>query len=169
MIRPIHTPFGASAVASILLLATMSFAAAAVGDAGGTTAAATPASAATPVAASPAAKPAADRDEQRIKDLHDRLKITPAQESLWTKVADTMRANDEKIDTLAKARHDHASTMTALEDLRSYGEITEAHAAGIRAFVPVFSTLYDSMSAAQKANADNVFRTAGRKTAKKAT
>jgi hypothetical protein len=29
------------------------------------------------------------------------------------------RANDETIDTLSEERHDHAGTMTAIEDLRS--------------------------------------------------
>ncbi len=69
-----------------------------------------------------------------------------------------MRSNDRSIDALAKARHEHAATMTAVEDLHSYGEITEAHAAGIRAFAPAFGALYDSMTAAQRTNADGVFR-----------
>jgi hypothetical protein len=168
MTRLTRTPLGTSAAASIVMLAAMTFAGAALGDASSANPASTPSSAAAPAAVSPAAKPAVDRDEQRIKDLHDKLKVTPAQEMLWSKVAEIMRSNDEKIDALAKARHDHASTMTAVDDLRSYGEITEAHAAGIRAFTPAFSSLYDSMSAEQKANADTVFRSAGRKPAKKA-
>jgi hypothetical protein len=113
------------------------------------------------------AKPVVDRDELRIKELHDRLQITPAQENLWTKVAQLMRRNDDRIDALTEARNGKAPTMTAVEDLRSYGEITEAHATGIKNFVPAFESLYESMSAAQKANADDVFRNTGRKGQKK--
>ena len=110
-----------------------------------------------------------DRDEQRIRKLHDRLGITATQEGLWGQLAQVMRTNDDKMDVLSAERHDHAGSMTAVEDLRSYGEITEAHAAGIRAFVPAFENLYNSMSAAQKASADNVFRHVEVKAHKKAT
>jgi hypothetical protein len=79
-----------------------------------------------------------------------------------------MRRNDEKIDALTEARNGRAPTMTAVEDLRSYGEITEAHATGIKNFLPAFERLYDSMSAPQKANADDVFRNTGHRTPKKA-
>jgi hypothetical protein len=108
-------------------------------------------------------------DEKRITSLHARLMITPSQEALWSNVTAVMRTNDHIIDALAKARHDGAPTMTAVEDLRSYGEITEAHALGIRNFTPVFSALYDKMTTEQKTNADKVFRNAGHKQAKKST
>ena len=114
------------------------------------------------------AKPAIDHEEeQHINQLHDQLKITPEQEALWNNVAEIMRSNDKKIDALVKERHDKASTMTAVEDLRSYSEVTETHAADIKTFIPAFVRLYDSMSAAQKATADNVFRTGGRNALKK--
>jgi hypothetical protein len=113
-----------------------------------------------PVAMHPAGKTAmpADRDEQRIRKLHDSLAITASQEVLWGQLAQVIRSNDERIDELATERHRRAATMTAVEDLRSYGEITDAHAAGIRAFEPAFQSLYDAMSATQKSNADSVFR-----------
>ena len=108
--------------------------------------------------AAPESAAAINRDEQRIKDLHDRLQVTPAQEALWSKVADVMRSNDKTMDGLATSRHDTAATRSATEDLRSYGEITQAHAAGIRSFAATFGALYDSMTAEQKTNADEVFR-----------
>lgn len=154
--------------ASLILFSTALFAGYVLAAEGRADPAPTPVANATAPATGPASQSTLDRDEQRIKGLHDRLSVTPAQESLWGKVAEVMRSNDQAIDTLAKARHDNATKMTAIEDLRSYGEITEAHAAGIRAFAPVFEALYDSMSAAQKTNADNVFRSQGRKTHKKA-
>ena len=116
-----------------------------------------------------AAKPSAeDRVEDRIKDMHARLKITKPQEDQWTKVAHVMRDNAKTMDALTQARSEKAKTktMTAIDDLKSYGEITGAHEDGIKKFTPVFTTLYGSMSDAQKKDADALFRTAGQKVSK---
>jgi hypothetical protein len=115
----------------------------------------------------PASKAAMDRDEMRIKSLHDKLMVKPSQEPLWADVAQVMRSNDDKMDALTTQRHDKAATMSAVDDLRSYGEITEQHAEGIKTFNSVFEKLYDSMSPEQKTNADNFFRARARKTARK--
>jgi hypothetical protein len=56
--------------------------------------------------------------------------------------------------------------MTAVDDLKSYAEITDAHADGIKKFTPVFATLYAGMPDAQKKNADGVFRIIDRKMSK---
>jgi hypothetical protein len=103
-----------------------------------------------------------DRAVHRINEMHTQLKITPAQEELWVKVAQTMSENAKVMDTLTQARVDHAKDMTAVDDLKSYGEITDAHAAGIKALTPVFASLYDTMSDAQKKEADTIFRHGGR-------
>jgi hypothetical protein len=66
------------------------------------------------------------------------------------------------MEALTKARAAQAKTMTAVEDLNSYSEIAEAHAAGLKKFVPAFQALYASMSDAQKANANTLFRGHGR-------
>jgi LTXXQ motif family protein len=113
---------------------------------------------ATPPRAAAAKTSNVDRVEARITDLHARLKITPAQEELWGGVTQVMRENAKTMEALRKARSERAQTMTAVEDFKSYGEITEVHADGIKKFVPVFSALYDSMSDAQKKNADTIFR-----------
>jgi len=99
-----------------------------------------------------------DRVEMRIKDMHAKLSITPAQEEQWGKVAEVMRDNAKSMDALTTARHEHARTMTAVDDLTSYGEITAAHAEGIKKLTPVFATLYADMSDAQKTQADTFFR-----------
>jgi protein CpxP len=99
-----------------------------------------------------------DRAELRIKDMHAKLKITPAQEELWAKVAQATRDNSKTMDALTQARADHAKDMTAVDDLKSYGEITEAHADGVKKLTPVFADLYASMSDAQKKEADTLFR-----------
>lgn len=107
-----------------------------------------------------------DRVEARIKDMHAKLKIIKAQEDQWAKVAQVMRDNAKTMDALTQARFEHAKTMTAVDDLKSYGEITDAHADGIKKFTPVFATLYGGMSDAQKKEADALFRQAGKKTSK---
>src|ERR1700694_796632 len=103
-----------------------------------------------------------DRVEARIKNMHAKLKITPAQEDQWAKVAQEMRDNAKAMDALTQERFAKAKTMTAVEDLKNYGEIADAHANGIKKFTPLFETLYASMSDAQKKEADALFRTGNR-------
>lgn len=95
--------------------------------------------------------------ETRIKELHDKLKITDEQKDAWNNVADTMRENENTIRPLIQARHEKSSSRSAIEDLESYQKIAAAHAEGLEKFIPVFKTLYDSMSDEQKKNADKVF------------
>ena len=93
-----------------------------------------------------------------IAHLHDKFQITPAQENLFQKLADVMKENAETMSVLAKKRAEGAKTSTAVDDLKSYSEISEAHAAGTRKMIPVFQALYDSLSDAQKKAADDEFR-----------
>jgi len=69
-----------------------------------------------------------------------------------------MRDDAKTMEALIKARKEKASTMTAVDDLKSYGEIAQAHADGIKNFVSVFEPLYAGMSDAQKKSADMLFR-----------
>ena len=108
----------------------------------------------------------ADRVEAGIKGLHTKLKITKDQEDLWNKVAEVMRDNERKMEPLHKVRSEKAKTTSAVDDLKSYSEIAEAHAEGLKKFIPVFEALYDKMSEDQKKNADMVFRTHQHKASK---
>lgn len=99
-----------------------------------------------------------DRVEWRIRDMHAKFKITAAQESQWAKIVQVMRDDAKIMDTLTQARVNHAKDMTAVDDLKSYGEIAEAHANGIMKMTPLFADLYASMSDAQKKEADTFFR-----------
>lgn len=99
-----------------------------------------------------------DRADVRINQMHAKLKITSAQEDQWGKVAEAMRADAKNMDTLTQARVARAKDMTAVDDLKSYGEIAEAHADGIKKLTPLFADLYASMSDAQKKEADQLFR-----------
>lgn len=139
----------ARAVAAAALLATLAFASPAI---------AAPA----PMHAAKASKSKVDRVEERITMLHAKLAITPAQEDLWKNLTQVMRDNAKTMEALAKARTDNATTMTAVDDLKSYAELAEAHAAGLKNFVPAFEPLYASMSDTQKTNANTIFRGHGR-------
>jgi hypothetical protein len=129
---------------------------------------------ATPVrAASTERSPAAvgatsktDRVEARIKDLHTKLSITPAQEDLWGNVTQVMRDNAKTMETLINARSGHVVAMNAVDDFKSYSGIADAHADGLKKFIPVFEPLYVSMSDTQKKNADALFHRRGRVNAK---
>ena len=102
--------------------------------------------------------PAGDRVEARIKELHTKLNITPAQEEQWNNVAQAMRDNAKTMEPLIKARLEKARTMTAIDDLKSYSAIADAHADGLKKFIPAFEPLYAGMSDAQKKSADTLFR-----------
>jgi hypothetical protein len=96
--------------------------------------------------------------DTRINNLHARLQITAAQESLWQPVAQIMRDNAATMDSLRQSRTADANSMSAVDDLRSYGQVIDAHADGIKKLTPAFEALYNSMSDTQKSNADLIFR-----------
>ena len=119
--------------------------------------------ASTPSAASakPASGSMAQRDshlEERISDLHSELKITKDQEAQWAKVTDAMRDNARTMRDLFEARRNGMASETAVENLKSWGDIAQAHADGNKTLLAAFEPLYDSMSDAQKKIADQVFR-----------
>jgi periplasmic protein CpxP/Spy len=101
----------------------------------------------------------ADPIEARIRELHSRLHITAAQQSQWDKLVQVMRDNAKAMDDLQKQRARDAKDMTAVDAVKSYQAVIEAHEAGMAKFVPAFQALYDSMSDSQKKIADAMFRT----------
>jgi len=140
--KPIATEFLSSTartvVAAVALLATLALA--------------------SPVPAATSAHSRPDQVEARITMLHAKLAITAAQEPAWQNLIQVMRDNAQTMDALRVARADKAPTATAIDDLKSYAEITTAHAEGLKKFIPAFEPLYGSMSDAQKAQADTLFR-----------
>jgi glutamine synthetase adenylyltransferase len=94
--------------------------------------------------------------EARIKALHAQLQITPHQEDKWNAVAKAMRDNFNAMKPLIDERRNKPN-MTALENLGSFQKLADEHAAGVRRLTPLFITLYNAMSDAQKKNADAVF------------
>jgi LTXXQ motif family protein len=100
---------------------------------------------------------AVDRVDSRIQDLHRNLKITAAQEPQWRDFAQVMRDNEKAIGAILKERSASISKMNAVDDLRSYQKLADAHAEGLKKLVPAFEALYNTMSDDQKKNADAVF------------
>jgi hypothetical protein len=96
--------------------------------------------------------------DQRIKELHAKLHITAAQEPAWQKFAQTMRENAQKMDQAFEARVDQMQSMNALDNMKSYAQISQQHAQDVQALLPPFEELYGSMSDSQKRTADQVFR-----------
>jgi hypothetical protein len=95
--------------------------------------------------------------EARINDIHSKLKITEAQEEQWNKVAQVMRDNAATMEPLIKTRKAQIKTMNAVDDLKSYAKISEAHTAGLNNFIAAFEPLYAGMSDEQKKIADRIF------------
>jgi protein CpxP len=95
--------------------------------------------------------------EKHIKDLHAKLKITPAEESQWDAVAQTMRENATELDSAISKRESTAGRGSAVDDLNAYADIVQVHADSIKKLSTAFSALYDSMPDDQKKVADEVF------------
>ena len=109
--------------------------------------------------ASPAPEPAGNAPvEARIKELHKRLKITNAQSAQWDALAQVMRDNAQAMVDLQKQRAENAKSMNAVDVVKSYAEVIQAHEDGMKKFIPAFEALYNSLSDAQKKIADSMFR-----------
>jgi len=117
-------------------------------------------------AASGATETKGETVEQRVTNLHAALKITPEQEGTWKAVAQAMRENAANMDTLVASNRTKApQTMTAVEDLKTYQKVAQAHVDGLKNLISAFGTLYDAMPDVQKKIADQVFLTSGQGTA----
>lgn len=118
-----------------------------------------PVAAASPMAAHPAAgKNAQERVEQRIKELHAQLQITPAQQAQWDQFAQVMRENARDMDQAFMQRAQQFPKMNAVQNMRSYEQIAEEHTQRLQKLIPAFENLYSAMPDQQKHLADEVFR-----------
>jgi periplasmic protein CpxP/Spy len=122
---------------------------------------AAPASAPMSSASAPEGKAGHERNvEDRIAYLHAQLKITPAQETQWKAFADVMRGNGETMGQLFQQRK-AATNVTAIDDMKQYAQIAQAHADGMKKLVDAFDPLYSSFSPEQKKLADVTFHQPG--------
>ena len=101
---------------------------------------------------------ATDRTDARIGELHARLHITAAQETLWGVVAQTMRDNATELRASVADRMANLGTMTAVDDLKFFQIVADEHSYGLKKFIPAFAALYDAMTPDQKLRADRVFK-----------
>lgn len=100
----------------------------------------------------------AETVEQRIKDLHARLRISDAEQPLWNEFARVMRENARSMEETFQQRVKTLPTMTATENMRSYAGIATEHAREVETLMPAFQALYATMPDEQKRLADQVFR-----------
>ncbi len=114
-----------------------------------------------PAALAPAPTKREARVEERIKQLHSSLKITAQQEDQWSKFADVMRDNAHNMGDLYRQRVERRDTMSALDDMKQYAQITQTDAEGTKRLVDAFEPLYTSLSPEQKKLSDTAFRQGG--------
>jgi hypothetical protein len=119
-----------------------------------TTASPSTAQPATP-AASAATQAAAD---QRIRALQSQLGITEAQMPLWNAFAQAMRDNAASTDALFTQRANAVMSMSAVDNMHSYAQITRAYADNTERLATAFDSLYASLTETQKQAADTLFR-----------
>jgi hypothetical protein len=119
--------------------------------------------------AAPADSSAMAPVEARIKTLHKQLHITEVQKPQWDALALVMRDNAQAMVDLQKQRAVDSQSMSAVEVIKSYESVIEAHESGMKKFVPPFEALYNTMSDAQKKTADSLFRSREKASAAKQT
>ena len=111
-----------------------------------------------PSAATPKAAKAESQVDQRIAQMHRRLKITPQQEPAWSGFTQIMRDNAASTEQAYKDRRASLATMSAEQNMQNFAQIVQSRAQGVQSLSASFQTLYDAMSDDQKRTADNLFR-----------
>ena len=94
--------------------------------------------------------------EAHIAGLKKKLMITSAEEATWDTFASVMRDNGEAIEAAVQER-EATKSMDAIHDLQSYAKVAQVHADGAQKLAAAFQPVYDSLSPAQKKNADVMF------------
>ena len=101
------------------------------------------------------------RVEKHIRNLHERLKITAKEETLWSAVAKTMRDSTDDLDRVLDKRNALPNDASAMDDLNSYADVAQAHADSVKKLSMVFGPLYEAMPDNQRKLADGVFTQRG--------
>jgi protein CpxP len=92
------------------------------------------------------------------KDLRAKLHITPAQEPQWDQFAQVMRQNARDMNQAGMNRAQQIPSMNAVQDMKSYQQLAEAHVQRLQKLIPAFEALYNAMPPQQQQLADQVFR-----------
>ena len=115
-----------------------------------------------PGAQAPAAQaPRAHRNatshvEGRIAYLKAELKITPAQEAQFDKVAQAMRTNATERQKSFEAMRGQNQTHSAVDRLETGVKLSQERMRAQERYLTAFKPLYDSLSTAQKQTADSL-------------
>lgn len=96
--------------------------------------------------------------ERRITDLREHLKITAAEQPAFNAFANVMRTNAKRMDDMLHTRRTDLANASAVEQMRSYQALAEAHVEDMQRLVPAFERLYEALTPAQKRQADQSFR-----------
>ncbi len=72
--------------------------------------------------------------ERRITELHSKLKITAAEQKPFDDFAQAMRDNAHRMDDLVAKRR-AAATATAVDQMKAYADLAQAHAEEVHASV----------------------------------
>jgi len=96
--------------------------------------------------------------EKRIADLHKQLHITAEQQPQWDQFAQVMRDNASAFGQAIEDRTAKMKSMSAVDSLQSYATLAALHAQNVQKLATAFQTLYDTLSDAQKKDADMAFR-----------
>ena len=105
-------------------------------------------------------KPTKDSPEwmdARLTKIHRKLRITSEQEGAWNDYAKGMRETAESMQPLYAKYYKEQHTMNAVENMRLFMEMSEAHAKVQKVLIPLFEKLYNMFSDKQKAIADEFF------------
>ena len=78
-----------------------------------------------------------------------------------------MRENARDMDQVWLERVDHFQSMSAVQNMQSYGQIAEQHAQHVQKLIAAFQNLYNVMPDQQKHVADQVFRANAEKQARR--
>jgi periplasmic protein CpxP/Spy len=116
----------------------------------------------TPAPAPPTPEAAANA---RLTALQAQLNITDAQMSQWSAFAQAMRQNAISTDTLFRQRAQGVSSMSAVDNMKSYEQIAQAYADNTKALAQAFESLYGVLDQQQKQTIDTLFRQDAAKTA----
>jgi periplasmic protein CpxP/Spy len=113
--------------------------------------AAPPAAASSPMTSHPVpGKNMEERVENRIKQLHAQLHITPAEQPQWDQFAQVMRGNARDMDQAFMQRAQQYPTMNAMQNMQSYEQMAEAHVQHLQKLVPAFDNLYKRCPSSRK-------------------
>ena len=109
-------------------------------------------------ASTPADNSVEARVDAFIKKLHAQLHITAAEKAEWKEFTAVMRQNARHMERAFNKRMRELDTMNAVDSLKSYERLAEAHAQRLKRLVPAFEKLYAALPLKQKKLADKVFR-----------